>query len=131
MDMVNGVDGTDFDSRNHIPSFINNWTSVSLDYSWFSRDGVAFYAEHVLSAQRVVEGNDLHWHTFSAKSLRDVFEIAVYLEKIELTSVEVVETDSELFFVATVNRSQFVPEPVALTKFYINLKSKLDKLGFH
>lgn len=121
------ANGEDFASRNHIPSFINQWTVLNLDYTWFAGRDVKFYAEQLLAAQRNVEGNDIHWHTFSLETLRGCLEVAAHLVKRAVGDVRLVETDDELFIAATVYAKQKQP-PEVLLSFVNSTRSRLSDL---
>jgi len=75
------ADGTDFDSRNHIPSFICHWTVMNPDGIWFAREGVVPYARQLLAEQARVKGHDLHWHTYTAAASRWLLTLPVAASK--------------------------------------------------
>jgi SAM-dependent methyltransferase len=100
LDYVLGADGADFESRQHVQSFIQQWTAVSPDSFWFTRDGVQAYAKAALAEQRRTDGHDLHWHTYSLETFMQVIEIAFHVAGAGLAWGPVRETEGELHAVA-------------------------------
>jgi hypothetical protein len=100
------ADGEDFDSRNHIPSFVNQWTYLDVGHTWYASRDVRFYVEQLLAAQRHIKGNDIHWHTFSPESLSDCLEVAAHLCKRAIGDIKITETEDEIFILATVYSKQ-------------------------
>lgn len=69
-----------FDSKQHIPHFINQWTAMSRDSFWFAADGVDKFVTVSLSEVRR-DVHDLHWHTYSAQTLAQVIEAAFWFSR--------------------------------------------------
>jgi len=130
LDHLLAADGTDFESRNHIPSFVNQWAVLDEKYVWYASQGVQFYAEQMLAAQRQIEGHDLHWHTFSAEVLRQCLDVASYRAGRCADIVHEEETDTELFIVASVEDRPDRP-PEVLRAFLEDLDYRISAMRSH
>lgn len=75
-------DGSDYESKDHIPSFIVQWTALSPENFWYAKGSVKEFAVTVLS-ELGRDGHDLHWHTFTPKVLREVIEAACWFAGVE------------------------------------------------
>ena len=64
----------------HIPHFINQWTAMSVDNFWYAKLGVEQFVEISLSEVRR-NGHDLHWHSYSADTLRQTVEAAFWFSR--------------------------------------------------
>lgn len=71
---------TDYESKDHILSFINQWTFLSLDNFWYAKSDVKYFANASLLAVKR-DDQDLHWHTFSLDVAIQVVETAFCLSK--------------------------------------------------
>lgn len=127
MDYLLRSDGTDFESRQHVHSFIQQWTAVSPDTFWFSRDGLKAYAEGALAEQRRTEGHDLHWHTFSLDTFMQTVEAAFYVAGCGVEWGQTRETEDELHVVA---RKTATPRrPDFLAAFSDRLSARLSAIA--
>jgi len=75
-------DGTDYESKDHILSFIVQWTNLSLDTFHYAQKGVKYFVETSLS-ELARDGHDLHWHTFTPEPLRQVIQAAFWFAGFE------------------------------------------------
>ncbi len=69
-----------FDSKQHIPHFINQWTAMSRDSFWYAKGSVDKFVSVSLSEVRR-NGHDLHWHTYSSETLARVIEAAFWFSR--------------------------------------------------
>ncbi len=60
-----------FDSKQHVPHFINQWAAMDPKSFWYSQGSVADFASTSLAEARR-DNNDLHWHTFTLDVFREV-----------------------------------------------------------
>ena len=70
-------DGDDFDSKQHIPHFVLQWVAMDPDYFWYTKDGVAHFADRTLAETRR-DGHDLHWHTYTLEVFCQTIEAAFW-----------------------------------------------------
>jgi predicted DNA-binding ribbon-helix-helix protein len=71
-------DGDHFDSKQHIPHFINQWAALDRHNFWYAQRDVEHFAENSLREVRR-SGHDLHWHTYSLDVLEQVVTTAFWL----------------------------------------------------
>lgn len=69
--------GDHFESKQHIPHFINQWTAMEPGSFWYAQEGVAKFVDVSLGEVRR-DGHDLHWHTYSAETLLRTVEAAFW-----------------------------------------------------
>src|SRR4051794_16060758 len=68
-DHLFGRGAESFDSKQHIPHFINQWTAMDPGSFWFARKDVRhFVANSLNEVQR--DGHDLHWHTYTPEVIQ-------------------------------------------------------------
>jgi len=66
-----------FDSKQHIPHFINQWTAMDPKSFWYAEKNVEQFVSVSLSEVRRNE-NDLHWHTYSLDVFKQVITAAFW-----------------------------------------------------
>jgi hypothetical protein len=66
-----------FDSKQHVPHFINQWAYVEPSSFWYSQGDVREFARvSLLESSR--DDNDLHWHTFTMDVLGNTIEAGLW-----------------------------------------------------
>jgi SAM-dependent methyltransferase len=126
-DHLFGVTGEDFESRNHIPSFVCQWATTRPELIWYADRGVPFFSNELLTDQGRLAGHDLHWHTFCADTFALCIEAAAYLEGLSVVDLDVQESADELFATGTVRRRRS-RKPAVLADFHTDLKRRLRRL---
>lgn len=121
------VDGRDFESRNHIPSFLSQWVVARPDLMDCAQRGVGYLAQHLLYEQRRIEGHDLHWHTYCPETFGACIEVAAYLGGLTIADLVIQESADELFATGTVCRRRS-RKPLALAEFERDLRRRLKHL---
>ena len=66
-----------FDSKQHIPHFINQWTAMDPKSFWYAEKNVEQFVAVSLGEVRR-DGNDLHWHTYSLDVFKQVMGAAFW-----------------------------------------------------
>ena len=66
-----------FDSKQHILHFINQWAVMDLANFWYAKLDVTEFATVSLSEVRR-DGHDLHWHTYTIETFKQVMETAFW-----------------------------------------------------
>lgn len=74
LDYVSGANDDSFESREHVYSFCCGWSEISALSSMERPQAMAMINQNAHSSD-----NDLHWHVFSADTLRFVTEMAAAL----------------------------------------------------
>jgi len=70
--------GDDFDSKQHIPHFIIQWTTMSPESFWYAKYSLQDFCAQVLN-ETLRDGHDLHWHTYTLETLAQLIEAAFWL----------------------------------------------------
>jgi SAM-dependent methyltransferase len=76
-DYLFGRRGDDFESKQHLPHFVLNWTSLSETSFWYAREGVQRFSDAVLSEVRR-DGHDFHWHVVTLEVFCQIIEAAFW-----------------------------------------------------
>ncbi len=88
-----------FDSKQHIPHFINQWTAMSLDSFWYAKGDISQYVATSLSeVQR--SGHDLHWHTYTLDVMRDTITAGFWFAGHGVDFLHAEHSDGLLYIVA-------------------------------
>jgi SAM-dependent methyltransferase len=76
-DYLFGRDADHFDSKQHVPHFINQWAHMDAKSFWYAEGSVeGFVAESLREARR--DGHDLHWHTYTLDVLQKIVAAALW-----------------------------------------------------
>lgn len=111
-DYAFGRDGDDFDSKLHVPHFINQWAYNSIGHFWYAQQGLEMFLRNSLSEARR-SGNDIHWHSFTLDVLRELVNAAFFFSGRGMTLLHAEEAGGILFVVAEGTQDPAVPACVA------------------
>lgn len=87
-----------FDSKQHIPHFINQWAAMDLKNIWYAELDVQQFVTVSLSEVRR-NGHDLHWHTYSLDVMRDTVTAGFWFARHGLEIVHAEHCDGLLYIV--------------------------------
>ena len=119
----------DFESIDHIPSFIMGWNNASPGSFWYSKGTVEEYTTGIL-CEINRRGHDLHWHTYSLAVATAMTEVAFYTAGAGLEWLHRQETGDCLYLVARkVHASTDAPEPAALRDYRSRLLKAHARAG--
>ena len=92
-------DAESFDSKQHIPHFINQWTAMNPDSFWYAKKDVPqFVAVSLSEVQR--NGHDLHWHTYTLDVMRDTITAGFWFAGHGVEFLHSEHSDGLLYIVA-------------------------------
>jgi hypothetical protein len=118
--------GGDFDSKQHIPHFIIQWTAMSSDSFWFSKYSAQDFCTEVLTETRR-DGHDVHWHTYTIEALSQVIEAAFWFGGRGLTWLHRETANGAHYLVAEVASRAEAP-PFLITEYAALLRA-IQKFG--
>lgn len=119
-------DGDSFDSKQHIPHFINQWTVMSTKSFWYSQKDISEFAAVTLSeVQR--NGHDLHWHTYTVDTMRETIVAGFWFAGHGVNILHAEHTDGLLYIVAQKSGKQ-MEMPGFLRAYHERLLYARDRL---
>jgi SAM-dependent methyltransferase len=118
--------GADFDSKQHIPHFIVQWTAMSPDSFWYAKSSTQDFCAQVLAETRR-DDHDLHWHTYTLESLSQLIEAACWFGGHGVTWIHRETANGAHYVVADLAQRDAVP--LFLMKERDTLVSALQKLS--
>jgi len=119
----------DFESREHILSFIANWTAAAPKDFWYAADTTVqgFCAQALVEITRTYQ--DLHWHTYTLEVAQAITEIAFYAARAGMAWVHLEETESVLYLIARRDSKEPVRHHPCFDEHRERLSGALAKLG--
>jgi hypothetical protein len=116
-----------YESRQHIYSFILQWTAYRPGSFWYEKRSNHEYARAALS-EVVREEQDLHWHTFTLESATSMVEVAFHAAGASVDWLARHETSDTLYLVGRrASRSDAVP--ACLEQYAKNLLRAADAVA--
>lgn len=115
----------DYESRQHIYSFVHAWAAMGPQHIWYAREDVNMYARTSL-AEALRDGHDLHWHTYTETVLRQLIELSFWLEGRSCEWLHVEDSAGSLHVVCRARPRG--DEPVVLAAYRMRLRDALARL---
>ena len=88
-----------FDSKQHVPHFINQWAAMDPKSFWYSRGSVAEFASTSLAEARR-DNNDIHWHAFTMDVFREVMTAGFWFAGYGIRFLHTEHCNAALYVVA-------------------------------
>ena len=118
-------DETDYDSAQHVYSFIHNWAVMRPQDCWYAQKDVKTYID-VCLAEGLRKGHDFHWHTFTMDTFRQVIEVASFFAGSAVEFLHLEEHGGALLVVG--RRRRDLVEPECLRVYQKRLAGALAQL---
>lgn len=127
-DYVFNRESDNYDTQQHIPSFLNQWTAQWPETFSFAKHGVAQFAKQSLVEMSKPDIN-AHYHTFTLEVAAQTIEAAFYFAKFGLRWLHQEETVPEALYLVGQRLPTQGAKPRFIEQYMERLSDALGQLG--